>query len=259
MTNGRPWSEVATSYDFVDRLAAFQEQVQGTGNRERFDYWLNSFRFAKAMAQVGCTLGEMDRLTKQIEDEKEAADKRELALKKALPLRQQLVQQWGRMVTHLLAVVSNPGEMGTVANVEQHSMGTLQLLNKHDKAIEKALGKPLPDDTQPWEQYRGPTRIIVPAVRTSLLAGEDLRLKVIILAQDRLNSTSLYWRPMGAAKYDKLPLRHIARGVYSVTIPASDINKFDLQYHVKATVDGGRHIYFPATAPQMDQTVVIIQ
>ena len=258
-TSDRPWSKVAKSYDFVDRLAALQGQIQGAGNRERFDYWLNSFRFTKAMAQVGCTLGEMDRLMKQIEDEKEVADKKELALRKAIPLRQQLVQRWGEMVTYLLTVVSNPGEMGTVANIEQHSMGTLQLLNKHDKAIEKALGKPLPDDTQPWEQYRGPTRPIVPTVRTSLLAGEDLRLNVIILAQNKPEKAFLYWRPMGAEKYNKTSLRHVARAVYSATIPASQVKENDLEYHVKVTVDGDRDIYFPATAPQMDQTVVIVQ
>jgi len=264
VTNGRPWSEVAKSYEFVDRLAALQGQIHGAGNRERFDYWLNSFRFTKAMAQVSCTLGEMDRLMKQIEDEKEAADKKELVLEKALPLRKQLVQQWGEMMTYLLTVVSNSGEMGTVANIEQHSMGTLQLLNKHDKAIEKALGPPtpsggLPADTQPWKEYRGPTRLIVPTVRTSLLAGEDFRLKVIILARKQPDNASLYWRPMGAEKYNRTSLRHVARGVYSATIPASQVKENDLEYHVKVATDNGQDIYFPATAPQMDQTVVIVQ
>lgn len=259
VTNGRPWSEVAKSYDFVDRLAAVQGQIQGPGNRQRFDYWLNSFRCMRAMAQVGCTLGEMDRLTKQIENEKEAADKKQLALKKALPLRQQLVQQWGEMVRYLLKSVSNSGEMGTVANIEQHSLGTLQLLNKHDNAIERALGEPLLADTQPWKEYRGPTRLIVPTVRTSLLAGEDLRLKVLILARKQPDNASLYWRPMGAEKCNKTSLRHVARAVYSATIPASDIGKTDMEYHVKVTTDNGQYIYFPATAPRMDQTVVIIQ
>jgi hypothetical protein len=259
VTNGRPWSEVAKSYDFVDKLAALQAKIQGPGNRERFDYWLNSCRFARAMAQVGCTLGEMDRLMKQVENEKEAADRKELALKKALPLRQQLVQQWGEMVTYLLKSVSSSGEMGTVANIEQHSLGTLQLLNKHDKAIEKALGKPLPADTQPWKEYRGPTRLIVPTVRSSLLAGEDLRLKVIILARKQPGNASLYWRPMGAEKYNKTSLRHVTRAVHSATIPASKIAATDIEYHVKVTTDTGQEIYFPPMAPQMDQTVVIIQ
>jgi len=258
-TSDRPWPEVAKSYHFVDALAALQSEIQGAGNRERFDYWLSSFQFMKAMARVGCTLGELDKVMKQIEDEKKDDQKRQLIQQNALPLRRQLVDQWAEMVTYLLKVVSNSGEMGTVANIEQHSMGALQLLNKHDKAIEKVLNKPLPADMHPPKEYRGPARLIVPTARSSLLVGEDLRLKVIILAENQPDGAFLYWRAIGAEKYNKISLTHLARGVYSVTIPASQINKTDLEYHVQATVDGGRDVCFPATAPQMDQTVVIIQ
>ena len=41
----RPWSQVQTEYTFVDELAALRSQIAGPGNIERFDYWLNNFRY----------------------------------------------------------------------------------------------------------------------------------------------------------------------------------------------------------------------
>jgi len=259
VTNNKPWSQVAKSYKFVDELAALGAKIQGAANRARFHYWLNSFRFMKAMARVGCTLGALDGAIEQMKNEKDASRRKMFASEKALPLRRQLTQSWADMVGYLLATVSNSGEMGTVANIEQHSMRKLQLLNKHDKAIEEALGESLPADTKPGHEYRGPTRVIVPTVRTSLMAEEDLKLKVIILSQNEPRSGCLCWRPMGAGNYNKIPLVHISRSTYSVAIPAERIEAKDLEYHVKVTADDGREITFPATAPQMDQTVVIIQ
>ena len=40
--NAAPWSEVKPRYAFVDELAALRPQVNGAGNLERFDYWLNT-------------------------------------------------------------------------------------------------------------------------------------------------------------------------------------------------------------------------
>ncbi|MFQ6035789.1 MAG: hypothetical protein ACE5NM_08085, partial [Sedimentisphaerales bacterium] len=238
--DSRCWDEVAESFAFVEEFAKLKHKIKGAGNRERFDYWLNTFRYMKAMGQVSCTLGQLDEAMKQLSQESDLEAKNKIAREVALPLRRQLVQQWGRMVTYQLAKVSNTGEMGVIANIEQHSMLNLQLLNKHDKAIEKALGKPLPVDTQPWKDYRGPTRIIVPTIRSSLMAGEDLKLKVIILAENQPKKAFLYWRTMGTNKYNKIGLTHIARGVYTVTIPAVKINKTDFEYHVKITADDGR-------------------
>jgi len=257
--DSRPWDEVAESFAFVEDFAKLEKYIKGAGNQERFDYWLNTFRYMKAMGQVGCTLGPLDKVMKQLSEEKNAAQRTKLAQEIALPLRQQLVRQWGQMVTYQLAKVSNTGEMGVIANIEQHSMLNLQLLNKHDKAIQEALGKSLPADMQPGKEYRSPARVIVPTVCSILMADGDLKLKVIILAQNQRNKAFLYWRPMGADQYNEISLTHIARGVYSATIPAAKIKEADLEYHVKVALGDGRDIYFPATAPQMDQTVVIIR
>ena len=139
-------------------------------------------------------------------------------------------------------------------------MGKLQLLNKHDKLLEEVLGETLPADTKAWKEYRGPARIIVPTVRSSLIAGEDLKLKVIILTGTSIRNAVLYWRPMGSdGKLKEIDLTHIASGVYSVTVPAEEIKDCDLEYHVMVNLADGQRIYFPATAERLNQTVVVME
>lgn len=259
-TNNRPWSKIEKHYAFVDELAKLQPKIKGAGNKERFNYWLNSFQYMQAMAKVGCTLGKLDKAVKLVKDEQDNELKSKLARDTALPLRKKLVKQWGQMVNCLSAAVSTTGGMGTVANIEQHSMGKLQLLNKHDKFLEQLLGEALPADTKAWKDYRGPARIIVPTVRSNLIAGEDLKLKVIILSKTAVRDATLYWQPMGSSeKLSKIALTHVARGVYSVTIAADKIKNYDLEYYIKASLADERRIYFPANAPQLNQTVIVIE
>ena len=255
-TNPNPWLQVRENYSFVEELAALRPRIRGRGNQERFDYWLNTFRYMKAMAQVGCLLGEMDKVMQQIAEEKDSERKNELARQVALPLRKNLLRTWGTMVDYLLLTVTNSSEMGTVANIEQHSMKKLNLLGKHDKILRKILGHSLPSDTQPWTQYRGPERIIVPTVRSSLEAGEDLRLKVIILSQSPPQQAELLWRPLGKGDYKNIPLHHIDRGVYAATIPAKSIKGRDIEYYVTAHWPHRENLYYPPAAPEINNTVI---
>ena len=55
-----------------------------------------------------------------------------------------------------------------------------------------------------------------------------------------------------------IPLEHVARGVYTTTIPAGRIANNDVEYYVQAAVSG-ETIRFPATAPTMNQTVVVMR
>ncbi len=251
------WSRQSPQFDFVEKFAKLRGKIKGAGNRERFDYWLNTFRYARSIGQVGCIVGRLDETMKRINAEQNSKIKKRMARNEALGLRRQLAKEWAEMVTYLLAVVSNAGEMGTVANLEQHSMKRLRLLNKHDSALEKILAKPLPTDAMPWKDYRGKARIIVPTVRGNLAVSEDLKLKVIILSKNSPAKAALYWRQMGNGAEQMIPLEHAACGVYMVTIPKADIGGKDFEYHIKAEFGWGRKIYFPATAPDRNQTVVV--
>ncbi len=262
----RPWEQVSKEYEFIYELAKLRPHVKGAGNLERFDYWLNTFRYLRAVGRVNCTWARFNEAMKKVKDQKQAEARKELARQTALPLRKELVAQVADVHRYLLATITTTGGMGNVANWQQHLLPTL--LTQPGQELAKILGQELPADAMPSKPYDGPPRMFVPTVRSSLMAGEDLRLEVIILAQNRAKNAFLYWRSIGADKYNEIALTHIARpaplrggarGVYSVTIPAREIKKADLEYHIKVTADNGRSIYFPATAPKMDQTVVIIQ
>jgi hypothetical protein len=119
------------------------------------------------------------------------------------------------------------------------------------------LGEPLPADAMPSDSYDGTPRLMAPTARASLTAGEDLRLKVIAIGAKGPAKGNVYWRPLGKGTFEKVPLEHVARGVYSARIAAAQIANNDIEYYVQAAV-GGNTIRFPATAPVLNQTVVVM-
>jgi len=250
----RPWEQVSEEYAFVEKIAELRPQVKGEGNLERFDYWLNNFRYLRAIGQVNCTWAKFNAAMKKVKDQKDPDDRKRLARQLALPLRRELVAQAADVHRYLLATVTTNGAMGNVANWQQHIMPTL--LTEPGRELANILGEDLPADAMPSKNYDGSLRMIVPTVRTSLATSEDLKLKVIILAQNQPKDAALYWRPMGKGKYNRIALTHIARGVYSVKIPADKI-KTDMEYYVEVNSTDGRRVNFPATAPNINQTVVV--
>ena len=249
----RPWEQVKAEYAFVDEFAALGPQVKGAGNRERYDYWLDSFIFLRAMGEANCAWGEYNRVMEKVKQQKDAAEQSALARQLALPVRVKLVGLVGGLFNHLLATVSTPGELGTVANWNQHNLPGL--LRNPGEELARILGEPLPANAQLTQSYHGPTRIIVPTTRTSLAADEALTLKVIILSEAPPRAATLCWRKLGERRFAKIPLRLVARGVYSVQVPASA--KDDFEYYIQAEPERGQPVYFPATAPRLNQTVVI--
>jgi hypothetical protein len=252
--DARPWSEVSKDYGFVDEFAALRPKVKGAGHRERFDWWLNTFEYLRAMGQVNCAWGAFTNAMGQVQGGTHPAARQALAQEKALPRRRELVQHVTRMYSNLLATVSNPGEMGTVANWEQHNFP--DLLTKPGKQLAEWLGGTLPADAQLASGYVGPTRIIVPTRRTSYTPDDDLLLKVIILAQGAPREATLRWRPLGEGRFRSVPLRHVARGVYQAQFPRQATAGDDVEYYVEVLPAKGGRVVFPATAPRLNQTLV---
>jgi hypothetical protein len=251
--DGRPWEQVKQEYAFVDEFAALGPQVKGAGNRERYDYWLEMFLYLRAIGEVNCAWGDYNRVMERVKQQKDAAAQRDMARQLALPARVKLAGLVGVVFDHLLATVSTTGELGTVANWNQHNLPGL--LKKPGEELARILGEPLPANAQLGQSYHGPMRIIVPTTRTSLAANEALRLKVIILSEAPPRAAALCWRKLGERRFAKIPLKLLARGVYSVQLPASA--KDDFEYYLQAEPKRGQPVYFPATAPNLNQTVVI--
>jgi len=253
-------------YAFVDELAAFRPRIVGAGNLERFDYWLNTFRYMRSMGEVRCVWARYNEALGKVKAEKDPTARKKLVHELALPARKILVAAFGELHKHLLATVSNPGEMGNVCNWQQQTLPVM--LTGPGQELAKLLGEDLPADAMPAKQYAGEPRLFVPEVRTGIVAGEGLKLTVIVLGREfnshpnspvivgaKTETTDLYWRLLGTGEYAKVPLTHVARGTYSVALPAEAV-KDDFEYYVQATA-GGKSVVFPPTAPTMSQSVVV--
>jgi len=251
----RPWEQVSKEYEFAEDLATLRPNIQGKGNLERFDYWLNNFRYLRAVGKVNCTWARFNAAMKSVKDEKDSQARRQLTHRTILPIRRELIDQVSDVQKYLLATISTDGAMGNITNWQQHIIPSL--LIEPGNELSELLGEELPADAMPSDSYNGPLRLIVPTVRSSLSSGEDLKLKVIILAAAALKDATLYFRPMGKGSYEKMPLTHIARSVYSARIPASQIQN-DLEYYLKVNTTDGQESTFPATEPGINQTIVKI-
>ncbi|MCL4177328.1 MAG: hypothetical protein KJ072_06240 [Verrucomicrobia bacterium] len=255
--DARPWAEVSEQYGFVDEFEGLRPRVEGAGARSRYDYWLSTFKYARAMGRLNCTWGLLTNAMGRVRAVEGETARRLMAAEEVLPLRRQLVRELGEVYEHLLATVSNPGELGTVANWEQHILP--DLLEKPGRELEELLGGALSDDAQPAREYAGPKRLVVPTVRTALRSGEPLRLRVVILGEPQPRQAALRWRWLGKRKYQEVALRRVARAVYSAEVPSESFRGGDFEYHVKVVPERGSTLYFPATAPKHNQTVVMLE
>ncbi len=94
------------------------------------------------------------------------------------------------------------------------------------------------------------------STRVTLRFCEPLELKVIVLDNHRPREAALYWKPLGSEEdLRKVPLEHAGRAVHTVSLPALE---GDIEYHVQAMTLDGTKLILPATAPAVNQTVVVM-
>lgn len=207
-----PWNKIAPQFAFVDGFEKLRPQVKGAGNLDRFDYWLNTFKYHRALAMTRCAMG-----VQQPGD---------------------VFKHWAEAYTCLLATANTPGAFGMVANMEVHS--------GWGPAVAKAAGQPFPKD------YQGTPRMIVPCVRSVVNKGESLKLKIIALAKQPVSSVIVHVRPLGRGDWQTIVATHIAQSVYEAKLPAA---QDDFEYYITA----GEKLIWPATAPEMNQTVIVME
>ncbi len=251
----RPWEQVAPSYAFVDDLAGCRNKITGRGNLARFDYWLGTMQYLRAGARLDCAVGKFQLAMAKVNARKEPQARKRLAAEAALPVYREILAAYTEAFGHLLHTSSTNGALATVMYWE-HSFYRVSLDNTA-RALSQALGEPLPTDAQLPNGYQGRPRLIVPTVRSSLAPGEVLRLKVIVLSADPPRGPDLLWREMGRGAFKRLPLEHVARGVYTVAFPPGGATS-DLEYFVEAATSAGQLLRFPPTAPAISQTLVLI-
>jgi hypothetical protein len=237
-----PWEKVATNYTCVAELEQLRPRVQGPGDLDRFDWWLNAFRYHRSLHQVRCALGEFDALLKEKKTDAALAKYREL------------LTLYGDTYRLLLATVNSPGGLAMVVNLENHSQYWPLVVEEPAKQLAAALGRPLPDDARPPKAYQGQPRLIVPTVRSVVRKGESLVLKWIVLDNRPAKSVMLARRPLGEGEFSNVPAQHVARSVYGATLPPADGS---FEYRIEVETASGESLVWPATAPQQNQTVVV--
>jgi hypothetical protein len=249
----RPWGVVSEQYAFVDELAELRPLIRGAGHLERFDYWLANFKYLRAVGRVNCTWAELNGALDAMKHAPDAASRKDMAERKALPLRGRLIRELTYVQQFLLDTVSTPGEMGTVANWQQHVFPLL--LDPSEKAITEVMGDPLSGKAVLPREYPGEPRLFVPVVRTTLAASESLHLDAVVLGvKDPV--AVCHWRPLGGTSFQSAPLTHVDRGVCRIVLPAREIQG-DFEYYVEVTTERTA-LRFPATAPELNQTVVLV-
>jgi hypothetical protein len=252
----RSWQEVAPEFAFVASLERVRPDVRGPGHEERFDYWLNTFRYMRSQAQVRCLLAEFERAMKGVQARENPDLRASAARQEALPAYRRLLAGIAEACGYLLTTVSTLGCIGTVINWQQKIWPAL--VEKTGKELSQALGAELPADVMPSREFRGAPRIIVPTIRSVLEAGEELSIKAILLDQLPPRQFTLHYRPLGCGRFVALELTHVARGVYRAQIPAPKPEVVAWEYHLRAETSAGQRLIFPATAPTINQTVVIV-
>jgi hypothetical protein len=247
-----PWLQILPQFTFVDELAALRPQVQGAGNLERFDYWLNTFRYLAALTEVACTRGQLDQSIQQINATTNAPLRLAYA-QTALSNRIALARAWDRMMEHLLATVSTTGELGTVANLHQQNLVRRQFLTTNDAVLAAALGAPLPPSVNLSTNYAGPDRLVVPTVRTLAASNETLVLRALLMTTNPVSQPPvLHWRWLGQGDFQSVPMTNFGGTNFQAALPAATN---DLEYRLTATLAGTNPLTWPAGG--LPQTVVI--
>lgn len=250
-----PWPQVAKSYSFVAELEQLRPRVKGPGNRERFDWWLNTFRYHRHLAEIRCALGVLAVALKGAEAASDPARRRQ-QVEAALSAYQEVVRLYGEAYRLLLATVNTAGGLATVVNLENNAHFWPVAIDQPAARLRAASGGSLPPGAVPQKQYQGEPRLIVPTVRTLLAAAEPLRLQVIVLDNQPVRSAVMLWRPLGVGPLRTMPLKHLARGVYQVELSSPGV---DFEYRIEATTLSGVHLSWPSTAPETNQTVVLLR
>ncbi|MFO1475399.1 MAG: hypothetical protein U1F98_01950 [Verrucomicrobiota bacterium] len=252
-----PWEQVAPRYGFVEEFGALDAKVRGAGNRERFEWWLHQFQSMRETAQVRCIWA---RFTNALVEAKSAAtpgDRARIARERALPLRRELVARTESMYLLLLSTVGNPGELGTVANWEEHNFP--DLLEKPGKELEEMLGEPLPADAVLPRVYRGSPRLVVPTVRGSFSRNEPAEIRAWVLSGTAPGEVTLRWRVLGGSEFKAVPMKTLGRRGYSAVMPGTAIQPGGCEYYLEARWPDGAAVRFPAGAPERTQTVVVAE
>jgi len=242
-------------YDFLERLESYRKAIKGTGNIERFDYWMNALSFNREVLRTTLIQVELNSKMNQVINEKDELKKITLARDEALPLRIGLAAAWRKMNETLLRFVSTTGELGTIANLEMHNIRKNGSLSAYDEQLKSMLKTDLPENAYLTKNYSGKTRIISTPEPSIIENGNDFYLKIRVLSERSNIKGNIYYREIGTKKYLSCDIKNISRNVFEIRIPASSV-KDDFEYYIELN-DGAAVVDYPSHG-RMNKAVIVI-
>jgi hypothetical protein len=80
-------------------------------------------------------------------------------------------------------------------------------------------------------------------------------IRAFVLSSAQCTGVDLYWRSLGEGAFQKVAARHRARQAYRAQLPAQ--SQGTLEYYLEAVLENGQKLLWPATAPSLNQTVIV--
>jgi hypothetical protein len=237
-----PWEEEESWFKWIDDWGKRRNQVKGTGNLARFDYWYNVLNAYKLMAHFASELNQYEATTA-------AAD-----LSGASTHRSKLARLWEEIMTVQVQRVHDEVDLGVILNLQWRTWRNW-VEGLYDVNFIKAGGT-LPDEKDPSQKYTGGKFIACIPLLTLVKPDEPIKIKALIMGT--VSNPKLHYRNLGSSSFTSLDMTHDARGVYRGIIPGQ---RSDFEWYVTAKTSLG-DVVFPATAgavpaERMYQTVVV--
>ena len=223
------------------------------GNLERFDYWLSLIQASHLRVRTWVLSDRLALKMKEVNAVQEPDQKLSRVRKEVLPLRLDLARSYESLIATFVNCAKSPGEIGTIASIESGSRE--RIVSSQDQAIAQILGEPLPAEAAVRTAYRGTPRIFVSARRTQANVGEQQEIRAFVLAGAKCTGVNLHWRALGNGRFKKLAATHRTRQAYRVLIPAP--SRGTVEYYLEAALEDCRRLLWPATAPSINQTVIV--
>ena len=246
-------AQISAFFAPLRAMGTLRHRIKGTGNLERFDYWLSLIRASQLRVRTWVLSDRLAARMKEVNAVQEPDQKLSLVRKEVLPLRLDLARSYESLIATFVNCAKSPGEIGTISSIESGSRQ--RMVSAHDVAIAQMLGEPLPAEAAVSTVYRGTPRICVPARRTQMNAGEPQEIRAFVLSGAKCTGVNLYWRSLSEGRFKKLVATHRARQAYRAALPAP--SQGTVEYYLEAALENGQKVRWPATAPAINQTVVV--
>ena len=250
--NSHPWDSVKSGYDFIGRFEKLRPLVTGNGNLDRFDFWLNQFKYLESFGKLACTMGiynkEVNKMTSLTD-----IGKKNFANEVLLPLVRQESLELREIHKYLISAVSNWGGIGNITNWQQHNIPGQ--IYPQIKQIVQITGD------SSWVKGLFPenitelSKILVPSPQTMIEEGNDYTVKLICF-NIKPERAKIYWRPLGVKEYSSADLEKTSETYWKATIPSQSISD-DFEYFIK--VEDKKEYIFPASAPFINHAVVLLK